>query len=76
MFCRQQRALRRLILALEVVADVLHLHPLDARLAADILNQPLQHENHMRVARDVRVDGHREAKIVVFPVKVIEMIPP
>ena len=76
MLGRQHCALGRLSLALEIITDVLHLHPLDARLAADVLDQSLQHENHVRMAADVRVDGHREAKVVVFPVEIIEMISP
>ena len=76
MLRRHHRPLWRFILALEIIANVLHLHPLDARLAADILDQPLQHENHMWMARDVRMNSHGEAKIVVFPVKEIEMISP
>ena len=76
MFCRQHRSLRRLILALKVITDVLHLHPLDARLAADILDQSLQHENHMWMTTDVRVDGHREAEIVILPIKEVKMISP
>ena len=76
MLGRQHCALGRLSLALEIIADVLHLHPLDARLAADVLDQSLQHENHMRMAADVRMDGHWEAKVVVFPVEKIEMISP
>ena len=39
MLCRQQGALWRLMLALEVVAYVLHFDPLDAGLAADVFDQ-------------------------------------
>lgn len=76
MFRRQHRPLWRLILALEIITDVLHLHPLDARLAADILDQSLQHENYMWMTADVRMDSYREAKIVVFSIEEIEMISP
>ena len=40
MFCRQYRSFRWLVLALEIIADVLHFHPLDAWLAADVFDQP------------------------------------
>ena len=76
MLRRHHRPLGRLILALEIIANILHLHPPDARLAADILDQSLQHENHVRMARDVRVDRHGKAKIVVLPVKEVEVVSP
>ena len=39
MFCRHHRALLRLVLALEVIANVGHCHPLHSWLGADILDQ-------------------------------------
>jgi len=38
---RHQRARGRLIAGLEVVADVFHLHPLDARFGADVFDEPV-----------------------------------
>ena len=41
MFSGQQGALGRLVPALEVVADVLHLDPLHTLLGAYVLDQPI-----------------------------------
>ena len=76
MLRRQHSPLWRLILALEIIADVFHLHPLDTRLATDVLDQSLQHENHVWVAADVRMDRHGEAEVVIFPIEKIEMVSP
>ena len=76
MLGRQHCALWRLSLALEIITDVLHLNPLDAWLAADVLDQSLQHENHMWMAADIRMDGHRKAKVVVLSIEIVEMISP
>ena len=76
MLSRQNRPFGRLILALEIITNILHLHPLHARLTTDILNQSLQHEDDVWMAADVGMDRHREAEIVVFPVKVIKVVSP
>ena len=41
MFSGQQGALGRLVPALEVIADVLHLDPPHTLLGADVLDQPI-----------------------------------
>ena len=76
MFSGQQSAFGRLVLALEVVTDVLHLHPLHPWLPADILDDPFQHENHVRVTSDVRVYRDGKAEIVFLSVKEVKVIPP
>ncbi len=38
MFCWKHCAFRWLVLALEVIADLFHLNPLDAWLGADVLD--------------------------------------
>ena len=37
---------------------------------------PLQHEQYMRMSTDVRVDRDREAKVVVFAIEIVEVVPP
>lgn len=73
---RQQSALGVWVLALKVVADLLHGDPLDALVLVDVLNQPLVHEQDMGAARDVGVDGDGKDELVVLAVEVVEVVPP
>lgn len=37
---------------------------------------PLQHEDNMWMPAHIRVDGHREAEVVVLAVEIIKVVPP
>ena len=39
-------------------------------------DSPFQHENHMWVTADIGMNSDWKAEIVIFPVEVIEMVPP
>jgi hypothetical protein len=70
----KHRPLYRFVLRLEVIHHLSHRHPFDALMLADILNQPLMHQQDVRSPRNVRMNGHREDKLIIFPIEVIEVI--
>ena len=39
-------------------------------------DSPFQHENYVWMPADIRMNGHRKAKVVILSVEVIKMIPP
>ena len=49
---------------------------MDPCVAVDIFNQALVHEEHLRSAADIRVDGHREHGVVIFTIDPVELITP
>ena len=62
--------------AAEVLGNFLHGHPLDSRVGIDVADQSLQHEQHLRPAGHVRVDGYGENGVVHFPVHPVEFVAP
>ena len=59
--------------ALELVTNLLHGHPLDALVAIDPLNQPLVHQQHLRLAAHLRMDGNGEHEAAVFRTLAVEV---
>lgn len=48
--------------------------PFYALVLVDMLNDSLVHQQNVRSARNIWVDGHRKDKLVVFSVVVVEVI--
>lgn len=86
-----QSTLSGLVLALEIVTHFLERHPLNAFVLVDIVNDPgqvselipiyncelpLMHQQYVRLPTDIRMNGHREAKLIIILVEVIEVISP
>ena len=47
-----------------------------ALVAVDVLDHPLEHQDHLRPAGDVRVDRHPEDRVVLLAVDVVELVAP
>lgn len=73
---RQHRSFLWLLPLFELIHHLRHRDPLDALVRVDILDQPLVHEDHVWVARNVWVDGHGEDEGVVLAIEVVEVVFP
>src|SRR4051794_13422997 len=60
----------------EVVGYLLHRRPAYAVVAVDVVDQPLKHQQDLRPARDVRMDGKRVHRVVHLPVYPVELVSP
>src|SRR5699024_5509366 len=61
---------------LEVLGDGVEVRPLHTVVAVDVLDEALQHEQHLRPAGDVRVHGDGERGVVHLPVDPVELVLP
>jgi len=62
--------------AAEVLCHFLHRAPSDTRMATDILDESLQHQQHLWAPRNIRMDGQREDRVVAFAVDPVEPVTP
>ena len=62
--------------ARKIVRHFVHRDEPHARMADHMVIEPLQHHQHVRSAGNVRMDRHREYRVVVFAVDLVELIPP
>lgn len=63
---RQNGTLGVRILALELVANLLHCDELDSLVTLHVLNESLMHEKDMGPAGDIWVDCHWEDELVIL----------
>ena len=54
--------------------DLVERRPAHAVVPVDVLDQPLEHQQHLRPARDVRVDREREDGVVGLAVDPVELV--
>src|SRR5690625_1115122 len=60
----------------EVVGHVREGQPLHPAVPADVVEDALEHEQHLRPAGDVGVDGEGEDRVVHLPVHPVELVLP
>src|SRR5215211_698741 len=60
----------------EVVGDLLHRRPADAVVAVDVIDQPFEHQQTLRPAAHIRVDGQAVRRVVHLPVDPVELVAP
>ena len=68
-------AAKRVTLA-EIIGDVLKGCPFHARMLGDVFDQALQHQQNLRTARHIGVDGKGEDGIIHLAVHPIELVAP
>src|SRR5690606_29506093 len=68
-------AFERVALA-EIVCDLLERSPFDPLMPIDIFDEPLEHQEHLRAARHVGVDGEGEHAVIHLAVDPVELVAP
>ena len=51
-------------------------HVLAVAMTADVVDQPFMHQQHLRPAGDIRVNGHGEDRVVELAVDPVELVTP
>src|SRR5207237_10720716 len=60
----------------EVVRDLVERRPADPVVAVDVLDDPLEHQDHLRPPAHVGVDRHPEDGVVLLAIDVVELVAP
>jgi hypothetical protein len=60
----------------ELFRHLFHRAPVHARISVYVLDEPLQHQEYLRAARDVRMNSQWKYRPFVFAVYPVELIAP
>ena len=62
--------------ATEIVGNLVERAEPDARVLREIIVDPLEHQQNLRPAGDVRMNGHGEDRVIVLAIDPVELVAP